>query len=81
MEVRLAVHELPIVIVGTGFSGIAMGAMLKRAGIESFTAQKADDVGGTWRENTTRARIALDPYLSRYGCPYMTRRSRSPTRC
>jgi len=41
------------VIVGTGFSGIAMGAMLKRAGIDSFTIlEKADDVGGTWRENT-----------------------------
>src|SRR6476620_9160140 len=30
-----------------------MGAMLKRAGIDSFTIlEKADDVGGTWRENT-----------------------------
>ena len=45
--------DFPIVIVGTGFSGIAMGAMLKRAGIDSFTIlEKADDVGGTWRENT-----------------------------
>ncbi len=45
--------EFPIAIVGSGFSGIAMGAMLKRAGIDSFTIlEKADDVGGTWRENT-----------------------------
>jgi cation diffusion facilitator CzcD-associated flavoprotein CzcO len=29
--------DLPIVIVGMGLSGIAMGAMLKRAGIDSFT--------------------------------------------
>jgi len=43
----------PIVIVGTGFSGIAMGVYLKRAGIHSFTIlEKGDDVGGTWRENT-----------------------------
>jgi len=43
----------PVVIVGTGFSGIAMGILLKRAGIDSFTIlEKADDVGGTWRENT-----------------------------
>jgi cation diffusion facilitator CzcD-associated flavoprotein CzcO len=45
--------EFPIVIVGTGFSGIAMGVLLKRAGIDSFTIlEKADDIGGTWRENT-----------------------------
>lgn len=45
--------DFPIVIVGTGFSGVCMGKMLKDAGIESFTIlEKADDVGGTWRENT-----------------------------
>ena len=43
----------PIVIVGSGFSGIAMGVLLKRAGIDSFTIlEKAGDVGGTWRDNT-----------------------------
>ena len=43
----------PIVIVGTGFSGIAIGVMLKKAGIESFTIlEKAADLGGTWRDNT-----------------------------
>jgi cation diffusion facilitator CzcD-associated flavoprotein CzcO len=47
------VTELPVVIVGSGFSGIAMGAMLRRAGIDSFVIlEKAADVGGTWRENT-----------------------------
>jgi cation diffusion facilitator CzcD-associated flavoprotein CzcO len=46
-------HEFPIVIVGTGFSGIAMGVLLKKAGIHSFTIlEKGADVGGTWRENT-----------------------------
>ena len=45
--------DFPIVIVGTGFSGIAMGVHLKRAGIESFTIlEKAGEVGGTWRDNT-----------------------------
>lgn len=40
------------VIVGTGFSGLAMGILLKQAGIHDFTIfEKADDVGGTWREN------------------------------
>lgn len=46
-------ERFPVVIVGTGFSGIAMGVMLKRAGIESFTIlEKASDIGGTWRDNT-----------------------------
>ena len=46
-------NELPVVIVGSGFSGIAMGVLLRKAGIESFVIlEKAGDVGGTWRENT-----------------------------
>ncbi len=41
------------IIVGTGFSGIAMAVKLKEKGIEDFIIlEKADDVGGTWRENT-----------------------------
>jgi len=45
--------DFPIVVVGTGFSGIAMGVMLKKAGIDSFTIlEKANDIGGTWRDNT-----------------------------
>lgn len=46
-------ERCPVIIVGTGFSGIAMGVMLKRAGIESFTIlEKASDIGGTWRDNS-----------------------------
>jgi cation diffusion facilitator CzcD-associated flavoprotein CzcO len=45
--------DFPVVVVGTGFSGIAMGVQLKRAGIESFTIlEQAGDIGGTWRDNT-----------------------------
>jgi len=41
------------IIIGTGFSGIAMAIKLKEKGIEDFVMlEKADDVGGTWRENT-----------------------------
>jgi cation diffusion facilitator CzcD-associated flavoprotein CzcO len=43
----------PIIIVGTGFSGLGMAIGLKKAGIEDFVLlEKADEVGGTWRENT-----------------------------
>jgi cation diffusion facilitator CzcD-associated flavoprotein CzcO len=45
--------SFPVVIVGAGFSGLAAGILLKRAGIDSFTiVEKASGVGGTWRANT-----------------------------
>ncbi|MGH3344503.1 MAG: flavin-containing monooxygenase [Carbonactinosporaceae bacterium] len=41
-----------VAIIGTGFSGLCMAIQLKRAGIEDFVVlEKADDIGGTWREN------------------------------
>src|SRR5258705_10076762 len=44
---------LTAVIVGAGFSGLAAGIQLKRAGIQDFVIlEKANRVGGTWRENT-----------------------------
>ena len=45
--------DFTIVVVGAGFAGLGMGIRLKQAGIESFTIlEKADDVGGTWRDNS-----------------------------
>jgi cation diffusion facilitator CzcD-associated flavoprotein CzcO len=42
-----------VVIVGTGFSGLGMAIGLKKAGMHDFVIlEKADEVGGTWRENT-----------------------------
>ncbi len=42
-----------VVIVGAGFSGIAMAIALQKAGIDDFVIlEKAQGVGGTWRENT-----------------------------
>ena len=44
-------HE--VVIIGTGFSGIGAAIKLKEAGIEDFVVfDKAQEVAGTWRENT-----------------------------
>lgn len=52
-DTATAQAELPIVIIGAGFSGIGMAIQLKKAGIESFTIyERADEVGGTWRDNT-----------------------------
>ena len=41
-----------IAIIGTGFGGIGMAAQLKAAGHHDFVIfEKADDVGGVWRDN------------------------------
>jgi cation diffusion facilitator CzcD-associated flavoprotein CzcO len=40
-------------ILGAGFSGMGMAIRLRQEGIDTFTIyEKADEVGGTWRENT-----------------------------
>jgi cation diffusion facilitator CzcD-associated flavoprotein CzcO len=45
--------EQRIAIIGTGFAGLGMAIRLKQEGIHDFVVlEKADDVGGTWRENT-----------------------------
>jgi cation diffusion facilitator CzcD-associated flavoprotein CzcO len=39
-------------IIGTGFSGLGMGIALQRQGVDFLILEKADDIGGTWRDNT-----------------------------
>ncbi len=41
-----------VVIVGAGASGLILGARLLRLGIPFTILERADDVGGTWRDNT-----------------------------
>jgi cation diffusion facilitator CzcD-associated flavoprotein CzcO len=42
-----------ILIIGTGFAGIGMAVRLRQAGYDDFVVlERADDVGGTWRDNT-----------------------------
>ncbi len=42
-----------IVIIGTGFGGLGTAIQLKKAGFDDFVMfEKANDVGGTWRDNT-----------------------------
>jgi len=42
-----------VAVLGAGFSGLCVGANLKRRGHHDFAIfEKADAVGGTWRENT-----------------------------
>ena len=45
--------QTEVAIVGSGFAGLCMGIKLRQAGCEDFVIlEKADDLGGTWRDNT-----------------------------
>ncbi|MGK2855464.1 MAG: flavin-containing monooxygenase [Microbacteriaceae bacterium] len=46
-----AVHTRTL-IIGSGFSGLGMGIALKRQGVDFLILEKADEIGGTWRDNT-----------------------------
>jgi cation diffusion facilitator CzcD-associated flavoprotein CzcO len=49
----MAATQRRIAIIGTGFSGLCLGVHLRKIGMDSFVIfEKADEVGGTWRENT-----------------------------
>lgn len=46
-------RSLDVAIVGAGMSGLCMAAKLQDAGIDRYTIfEQADEVGGTWRDNT-----------------------------
>jgi cation diffusion facilitator CzcD-associated flavoprotein CzcO len=46
-------RDVRVAIIGGGLSGIGATAMLRRAGIGSIVVlERADEVGGTWRDNT-----------------------------
>lgn len=49
----MAPRNLSIGIVGAGFGGVGMAIQLRKRGMENFTIfEKADAIGGVWRDNT-----------------------------
>ncbi|MCZ6831253.1 MAG: NAD(P)/FAD-dependent oxidoreductase [Gammaproteobacteria bacterium] len=49
----MAQQDLRVVVIGAGMAGILAGIKLRDAGYENFVIyEKADKIGGTWRENT-----------------------------
>ncbi|CAM3890293.1 NAD(P)-binding domain-containing protein [Smaragdicoccus niigatensis] len=45
--------DYDVIIIGAGFGGLCAAIKLREAGIDNFVVlEKADEVGGTWRENT-----------------------------
>lgn len=58
--------DYEVVVVGAGFCGIGAGIRLKDHGIDDFVVvEQADDVGGTWRDNTYPG-VAVDIASSVY---------------
>jgi cation diffusion facilitator CzcD-associated flavoprotein CzcO len=46
-------HRPSVTIIGSGFGGLGTAIALRKAGIKDITVfEKADDLGGCWRENT-----------------------------
>jgi cation diffusion facilitator CzcD-associated flavoprotein CzcO len=46
-------RDVRVAIVGSGFAGLGMAIRLREAGVEDFVVlERADDVGGTWRDNS-----------------------------
>lgn len=46
-------EQAEILIIGSGFAGLGMGAQLKRHGRHDFIIiERENEVGGTWRDNT-----------------------------
>jgi cation diffusion facilitator CzcD-associated flavoprotein CzcO len=44
---------ISVAVIGTGFGGIAAAVRLKQAGVTDLVLfERADDIGGVWRENT-----------------------------
>ncbi|MCB9659555.1 MAG: NAD(P)/FAD-dependent oxidoreductase [Sandaracinaceae bacterium] len=49
---RGATTRTETLIIGAGFGGLGTAIQLKRAGLDDFVIlERADDVGGTWRDN------------------------------
>src|ERR1700716_4252587 len=45
-------RHVHVAIVGSGFAGLGMAIRLKQQGMDDFLVlERADDVGGTWRDN------------------------------
>jgi cation diffusion facilitator CzcD-associated flavoprotein CzcO len=52
--------DYEVVVIGAGLGGLGMGLALCNAGITDFVIlERADDIGGTWRDNTYPG-IAVD---------------------
>src|ERR1700754_1748211 len=46
-------EHVRVVVIGSGFGGLGAAVRLRREGITDFVVlERADSIGGTWRDNT-----------------------------
>ncbi|MDI1289140.1 MAG: NAD(P)/FAD-dependent oxidoreductase [bacterium] len=52
-----AAIEVPVIVIGAGPAGLAVGACLKRAGVRSVLLERGENVGLTWRRHYDRLHL------------------------
>lgn len=62
-------QEFKVVVAGAGIAGLFMAEKLKRARIDFTVYEKADEVGGTWRDNTYPG-LFVDVLSRQYEFPF-----------
>jgi cation diffusion facilitator CzcD-associated flavoprotein CzcO len=62
-------RKFRVVVVGAGIAGLFMAEKLKRARIDFAVYEKADEVGGTWRDNTYPG-LYVDVLSRQYEFPF-----------
>lgn len=65
----MAERTFRVVVVGAGIAGLFMAEKLKRARIDFTVYEKADEVGGTWRDNTYPG-LYVDVLSRQYEFPF-----------
>ena len=65
----MAARQFKVVVVGAGIAGLFMAEKLKRAGIDFTVFEKAEEVGGTWRDNTYPG-LYVDVLSRQYEFPF-----------
>ena len=62
-------RKFRVVVVGAEIAGLFIAEKLKRAGIDFTVYEKADEVGGTWRDNTYPG-LFVDVMSRQYEFPF-----------
>ena len=62
-------RDFRVIVVGAGVSGLFMAEKLKQAKIDFTVYEKADEVGGTWRDNTYPG-LYVDVLSRQYEFPF-----------
>lgn len=71
MTQQESIHDTSVIIVGAGFGGLGAAMRFKQEGMDDFVIlERAQDVGGAWRDNTYPG-VACDVPSHLYSFSYM----------